>query len=283
MKKNGLNIFRVVYILLRDKLRLTPIKFFAMNKEHETIFTECLLDFGQSLLESGAEISRVEDTLMRIGRAYGAKRIDVFVITSIISLTLEFSGSDIITETRRIYASAGTDFYKLEKLNALSREVCHEKKSVSDFRAAIDEISALQKNSALVLAGSILASGGFAVFFGGSVWDGLVSSIFACAICFMQHSLGKTQINPAASNLLISFVTGLAAGGLCKFVGSLHMDKILIGDIMLLIPGLALTNSVRNILVGNTISGVIRLIECFIWTWALAVGFMAAILLLEIL
>ena len=64
-------------------------------------------------------------------------------------------------------------------------------------------------------------------------------------------------------------------------IPQLHLDKILIGDIMLLIPGLAMTNSIRNMLAGNTISGVVRLTESLIWAGALAGGFMIAMLLLE--
>ena len=60
----------------------------------------------------------------------------------------------------------------------------------------------------------------------------------------------------------------------------LHLDKIMIGDIMLLIPGIAMTNSVRDILVGDTISGVMRLIESLLWAGSIAFGFMLAIRLI---
>ena len=62
-----------------------------------------------------------------------------------------------------------------------------------------------------------------------------------------------------------------------------HMDKILIGDIMLLIPGLAMTNAIRNLLGGNTISGVVRLTESLIWAAALAGGFMTAMMIVELI
>ena len=58
---------------------------------------------------------------------------------------------------------------------------------------------------------------------------------------------------------------------------------ILIGDIMLLIPGLAMINAVRNILGGNTISGLLRLTESLIWAAALAGGFMLAILIVNMI
>ena len=76
---------------------------------------------------------------------------------------------------------------------------------------------------------------------------------------------------------------GLGVGLLAALLPALHMDKILIGDIMLLIPGLAMTNAIRNTLLGNTISGVVRLAESLIWAAALAGGFMVALLIVGLL
>ena len=70
-----------------------------LTNELQGQLLDCILDMGQLLLGCGAEISRVEDTLSRIGRAYGAAETDVFVITSIISLTMEFPGLEAVTET----------------------------------------------------------------------------------------------------------------------------------------------------------------------------------------
>ena len=93
-----------------------------LSKTEHTELADCLLDMGALLLDCGAEISRVEDTLIRMGKAYGASHVDAFVITSLISLTLVFSPYDPVTDTRRIYSSSGTDFYRLEKLNSLKNK-----------------------------------------------------------------------------------------------------------------------------------------------------------------
>ena len=63
----------------------------TLTKENQTELAECLLDMGALLLDCGAEISRVEETLMRMGRAYGARHVDAFAITSIITPTMEFA------------------------------------------------------------------------------------------------------------------------------------------------------------------------------------------------
>ena len=254
----------------------------TLTKDNQTELAECLLDMGALLLDCGAEISRVEETLMRMGRAYGARHVDVFAITSIITLTMEFADEDVITETRRIYSSAGTDFYRLEKLNDLSRSCCASPIPVTELRAKLEHVAKGKKPESVILWGSILAAGGFAVFFGGTIWDGLTAAVFALLICFLQKRLGLTQISTTGSNLFISFLTGLGVGFLCRLVPVLHMDMILIGDIMLLIPGIAMTNAVRNMLGGNTISGAVRLLESMIWAIALAGGFMTAMLIVEL-
>ena len=249
-----------------------------LNTEMQAVLADCLLDMGVLLIDAGAEISRVEDTLSRMAYAYGAKRADVFALTNYLSATLEFEGGAPLTETRRIMQSGGTDLFRIEKLNELSRECCAAPFSPEDLRARVDKISSGKKPFSFVLGGSILAAGAFAVFFGGSVWDGLAAAALGAMIAVLGERLSRTQVSTVVSDLLLSLITGLCAGLLCHFIPVLLMDKIIIGDIMLLIPGLAMTNAVRNILSGNTISGFIRLCESLIWTGAIAGGFMLALI-----
>ncbi len=250
-----------------------------LTRSEQSFLLDCMLEMGDLLLDAGAEISRVEDTLSRMGSAYGAKRTDVFVIPSIISISLKYSDDGAITETRRIHSNGLTDFYRLEKLNALSRSCCVDPLPLAELRAALDGVAAGHKPFRVILGGSVLAAFSFAVFFGGSIPDGLVAAVFAVAICLLQERLGRTELNTAAFNLLTSLLVGVAVGLVAALFPALHMDKVLIGDIMLLIPGLAMTNAVRNMLVGNTISGVVRLAESLIWAASLAGGFMVALLI----
>ena len=80
-----------------------------------------LLDIGELLMASGAEVNRVEDTLTRMGKAYGASHMNVFVITTSIVVTMIFPDGTERTQTRRIRNGGSTDFTLLEDLNALSR------------------------------------------------------------------------------------------------------------------------------------------------------------------
>ena len=249
-----------------------------LTKDGQSVLLDCMLEMGDLLLDAGAEISRVEDTPSRMGRAYGALRTDVFVIPSLISISMEFVEGEATTQTRRIHSNGLTDFYRLEKLNALSRSCCAEPLPTPELRAQLDHVAAGRKPFAVILGGSVLAAFSFAIFFGGSIWDGLASAVFAVAVVLLQERLGRTELNTVAFNLLVSLLIGLGVGVFAAILPVLHMDKILIGDIMLLIPGLAMTNAVRNMLVGTTISGAVRLAESLIWAGALAGGFMVALL-----
>ncbi len=254
-----------------------------LTRQDQGRLLELLLEMGDLLLDCGAEIGRVEDTLSRMGCAYGAERMNVFVIPSLISVSMSFPDAEALSETRRIHSYGNTDFYRLEKINAMSRECAAAPIPIDELRARLDKVAHGRKPFPMVFWGSVLGGGGFAVFFGGSLWDGLAAALFAALLCLLQRRLGKTQLGAVASNLMLSFVTGLAVGLAVKLVPALHMDKILIGDIMLLIPGLAMTNAIRNTLVGNTISGVVRLAETLIWAAALAGGFMVALLVVGLL
>lgn len=239
-----------------------------------------LMEIGEILLTSGAEVNRVEDTLTRMGKAYGAERMNVFVITSSVIVTMIFPDGKELTQTRRIMSPGGTDFTRMEALNALSRRCCERGISVKELAEEVQKIKNQTAPDWIFYMGSILAAASFAVFFGGSLPDALAAAAGAVVICVSQNVLGPIAPNHVIYQLLCSLVSGVAIGIMALFVPAIHMDKVMIGDIMLLIPGIAMTNAVRDILVGDTISGIMRLIETFLWAGALACGFMVSIWLI---
>ena len=239
-----------------------------------------LLDMGQMLLLCGAEINRVEDTMTRLGRAYGAQKVDIFVITSDIVLTMLFEDGVELTQTRRITKAPSTDFQKLERLNALSRRLCAAPASAQDLQQALREIDREKPRAAVLYLGSVLAAAGFTVFLGGGLADSVFAALVGAMVCFLQQKVLPVFRNAAFFQLL----TGLLAGSVICLAGRLTsvlaVDKISIGVIMLLIPGAALTNAVRDMLVGHTISGLLRLAESLLLALMLAIGFGSAIYLL---
>ncbi len=248
-----------------------------MTKKERALLLHQFLDLGEMMLSIGAEIKRVEDTLIRMGQAYGASRMNVFVITSSIVITMAFPDEVELTQTRRILSPGGSDFTKLEALNELSRRCCLCPLPVPELQQEIHKLDNTQPPKALIYTGSIIAAVGFTVFFGGSLMDGIAASLFAVFICLLQDHLEPRCPNKVIFNLLCSLLVGCGICTCTRLIPGLHLDKIMIGDIMLLIPGIAMTNSVRSMLVGDTISGTMRLIETLLWAGALACGFMISI------
>lgn len=240
-----------------------------------------LLDFAELMLSSGAEVNRVEDSLTRLGISYGAAKMNVFAITANITVTMIDHAGNAHTQSRRFVSSACTDFSKLEKLNALSRDKCSAKISEELFEAEISQIKSLRPNQYKLYAGSMLAAGAFAVFFDGTLWDGAAAVVFAILIYFMQNKFQRFCPNTIMFNLITSFLVGIGICLTAKIFG-LNADKIIIGDIMLLIPGIAFTNAIRNLLVGDTNTGVMRFVETILWASALALGFVLSIMMIGV-
>ena len=244
------------------------------------VLLHCLMDVAEALLASGAEVNRVEDTLTRMGIAYGAVRMNAFVITSSIVVTMTLPSGRDITQTRRILTPSGTDFTVLESLNDLSRRCCADPLPLDELRREAARITSDAPRPLLVYLGSALAAASCALFFGGSVTDSLVASLFGMVICRLQRHFGPQCPTRLVFNLLSALAVGVSITLCAFFLPTLQADKILIGDIMLLIPGLAMTNAVRDTMVGAPIAGAMRLIETLLWAGALAMGFMSAFLLM---
>ena len=174
------------------------------------VLLHCLMDIAEALLAVGAEVNRVEDTLTRMGTAYGAVRMNAFVITSSIVVTMTLPSGRDITQTRRILTPGGTDFTVLEALNDLSRRCCADPIPLDELRREVAQLTAEAPKPLLVYLGSALAAGSCALFFGGSMTDGLVAALFGLVICRLQRHFGPQCPNRLVFNLLSALAVGIS-------------------------------------------------------------------------
>ena len=233
---------------------------------------------GEELLANGAEAGRIEDTVGRILRAYGATRTDVFSITSSLVVTAHFGDFNTVTHTRRI-RSTRTDMDKVHRLNQISRDIC-----AADPRPAPEEVlerirsctSSKGYSMGLQILGYAVVSGSFTIFFGGDMADCLAGACIGVLLKLMEAALSRIIDNRLLLAILWSLAGGLLALIFTNFGFGHHPDLISIGNIMLFIPGIAFTNSIRDMFYGDTITGLIRFAESIILAIAIAVGFTAA-------
>ena len=252
-----------------------------MTEREQRLLVSRALDIGERMLLSGGEVSRVEDTVSRILKSYGAERVEVFTILSFMSLTAVFSEDEVLTENRRVSIVAySNDFTRLEQLNALSRLVCQEHLTLEELTerlAAIDlPPRKKQFRELYALLGYILSGTGFAIFFGGSWLDALGAGICCLAVWFLNWFLKRAALQRLFHAFFVSFI----AGALCYLMILLglgeHPGQVMMAVIMVLIPGIAITNAMREMLISDTISGILRLVESLLIATAVAFGFALA-------
>lgn len=240
-----------------------------------------ILDVGEEMIVAGAEVSRVEDSIERMCVAYGATpgRVNVFIITSNIQVTVEVPDGSIITQIRRIMRN-DVNFDRLDYLNDLCRRICATTPEPVALQEQLSEVLNRKKQPRMLsYLGAVLAAGGFAVFFGGTWLDFLGASTVGIVIVLFGGFLSLREENQLIYNFVVSLVAGILSPLLVELGIGSNPDKIMIGAIMLLIPGIAMTNALRDMLMGDIASGMLRLVDSIIVAASIACGFALSIIL----
>ncbi len=252
---------------------------FIIDEQNSEDMLMELLQFGRTLTVSGTDIRIVEKTLEHLGKHFGACEMNVFVISAAIIVTACFEDGLAKTQSIRINEKIGYDFIKVEKLTSLAEEALATTMSIKEFSAKRKEIDKTDQSRLVAYTGSFLAAGGFAIFFGGTILDGIVAAFVGLLFCLMQRT-----IRPCCPNDIVFNYIGCLVSGLCiTFLGfvfpNLMVDMITIGVIMLPIPGIPITNAVRDMISGDIITGILRFVESLLITVGIAAGFISALAL----
>ncbi|MFW2488948.1 threonine/serine exporter [Clostridium chromiireducens] len=226
---------------------------------------------GKIMLESGAETYRVEETISRICLAFGAHTVDSFVIPTGIIVTVTYY-DEVSTLVQRI-TSRGVDLHKVDLINDLSRKIQTESIDIDDFKNEIINILKENRYSRLVtLLWSSIAAGCFSIMFGGNIKDFFSACLIGAAIKIVVIICEKLNINEFFINSLSGGLCALLAIILVQLNFANNLDKTIIGSIMLLVPGLTITNAIRDTIAGDFLSGITKASEAFLVAVSIAVG-----------
>mgnify|MGYP005884832883 CR=1 FL=1 len=172
----------------------------------------------------------------------------------------------------------GNDLERIEKLNALSRRICAEVPDPETAQRWLKETTAAVRSYAVwtYYLGNFMAAAGFCCVFGGTVRDWLWAGLSGLIIGFVTRCMDRLEVNPFFSTIAASFLMALPAY-LAAGLGWLDcVAVVIIGALMLLVPGLLITNSMRDIIYGDTSSGVSRIVQVLLSAFAIALGTAAA-------
>ena len=231
---------------------------------------------GYRLAMCGAETYRVEECINRVLEAYGLT-VSAFVIPNCMTVSIRTPERKVLTRMRRI-GQHGNDLDAVERYSNLSRRICRETPSTEEFRALLDEADRQRRTYRLplYLLGNAMGAFGFVFLFGGSWMDALCSAFCGLLVGIvnkvMDH-LGANQFFRIIAAAFLMAVPGYALGAL----GIAHnADAVIIGALMILVPGLLITNAMRDIIYGDTNSGMNRIVQVLLIAMAIALGTAAA-------
>ena len=227
---------------------------------------------GEIMLSSGAETYRVEDTMVRILRHCGMLEAEsLCTSTGIFASAVDAEGRPA-TMLKRVKNRAG-NFARVAQVNELSRRFVEGKIGIKEAITALENINTTPPYSKIVrLIGSAVASMCFAAMFGGSMPDAATAFISAFLMQIPVIVLEKHNIAAVLRNITGGGCAALVALMLMHFGMGDNVNIVIIGSIMPLVPGVSLTNAIRDILEGDLLSGSARILDAFLVAIGIAAG-----------
>lgn len=249
------------------------------SKEFNQVI-DVLMLAGTILLRSGSEIHRVEDTMIRIAHSQGILNCNVLAMPAAIFFSIENTN---ISRMKRVTSSA----YNIEKVcdvNQISRQLVAGQISLTEAKS---QLTKLQKKGfpytkKEVTLAATLSAPFFSIMFGGNLNDAIgagIATLFAFSFALLVERFVRIPFVTAFAG---AFIFGLFAQFWAHYSGlDSSAELIIAGAVMPFVPGIALTNSVRDIMTNHINSGMSKMFESLLITLALGAGTSVALVLVN--
>ncbi|OBR94858.1 inner membrane protein YjjP [Clostridium ragsdalei P11] len=227
---------------------------------------------GKIMLKSGAEIYRVEETITRICKSYDICDVDAFVTLNVIIVSASDEYNQTISIVKRVKQRT-LNLEKISQVNNVSRHIkdqCYTLDSIENKLSKIDSVKPYPFRANVLFSG--VAVSFLCLAYGGNIVDFIISFIIGCLISLISTGLNSLQTNEFFINIICGATAALIALMCTKLHIASHTNTIIISSIMLLVPGLAITNAIRDTISGDLISGISRGLEAFLVAVAIAAG-----------
>lgn len=256
-----------------------------INKGEIQRTIDIIADTAMVLLESGAETYRVEDTAFRMSNSIeGVEKIEIAATYTYIIVSIRFAGIEKVT-TRRTRPDA-TNLTKIHVTNNFSRNFVRGDYSLDQAEKIICSIGAMERKKTKRLLGAGIGGAFTILLLGGRFIEALFAFFLAILGMQIQDKLGFRKYPPFVVNflslLIITLITMLIVNIIGKIGIYINLDTIIVAIIMPFVPGVAITNFVRDTLSGDYISGVCFLFSALIVALSIAMGVGSALYLKSI-
>ena len=241
----------------------------------KVLFTRSLtlvLDAGQTLLENGSEVFRVQQTMEIMARSLGIEDFNVYVLTN--GIFASARSPDSSESLTRHVPLVSIHLGRVEAVNELSRELAAGKLNLDEAEQRLQDARALPPAPPRVLrlAGAAGAAC-FGYLFGGGLAEALVAGIAGYLEVVVSQQLSAHKINRIFTIIVAAVVvTACAISMRLLLLPGLQVNFAIIGALMVLTPGVALTMVIRDILNADYLSGSIRLLDAVLVAGSIACG-----------
>ena len=232
---------------------------------------------GRIIMENGGETYRVEETVTRMGAAFGLTRVDCFAVPSGVFISFPLADGGRETTVVRVRGSS-TNLTRVDEINAISRRVEHEHLSPEESLTLLKELQYRRPfvtGWRLVLAAAF-SSGCFALMFGGGPIDFLTAFWTAGLVQLLSAVPERFSIGTLASSLIGAFLSVLLPTLFTRFTGLGTVSPTAAGAMMPLLPGLRMTTAVQDVLRGDMVSGTSNGMLALLVAALIAVGAIGA-------
>ena len=236
------------------------------------LLMDLAIDLGYELAMSGAETFRVEESVTRLLKAYDVES-DVFAIPNYIMVTIRRKDGTPVTRMRRI-GYHGNNMDSVEKYSGLSRRFVTETPTLEEGHQWLSDARKCCRSYSrkTQYMGHLLGAGGFGLFMGGTMADGICAGLCGLLVGIVDKYLDGLKANQFFRTIASSFLMSMLAYAFGAIGLAPNPDAVTIGALMLLVPGLLFTNAMRDIIYGDTNSGVNRIVQVFLVAAALSLG-----------
>ncbi len=234
---------------------------------------------GEIMLKNGAETYRVEDTITRLCHSRGFSYVETFVIPTgiFVSLDAKNTEDEMASYIKRI-SERSVNLNKIAMVNEFSRAFVCGEIEMKDAMEQLKEIDHCPSYHILTKSffGGIV-SGFFALLFQSTLFEAFLAFTTGMMVTYFLTSLNRAKMPIFLANIMGGFVLASIATLFSSFSASIDIDKIIIGAIMVMVPGVAITNAIRDSILGDLIAGLARAAEAIIIAVSIAFGVGAAL------
>ena len=237
---------------------------------------EIAVSAGEILLSNGAEAYRVEETISKICNSYG---LSGECISNLTGIFISITGPDgeMVTSIKRV-RQRRVDLYRVELINSFSRGLMQNPVSYEEAKRILTDITnAPSFNLGIRLMAASMTSFVYTLFFKGTVPDAIIALIISLGIYFILQKIDEVGF----FQFLQYFLSGLLIGALSVSIQHLfpiiNKDNVITGAIIVLLPGVSLTNGIKDILYGDYVSGLAQFGEAMLIIIAMSAGIVTAL------